>query len=93
MLRYEIQHDEVGPYFIYLDHFIIRPFKDTKLIAMDKVMVKFNERDDPFMTVLNVKHGIREWWFNLGFKDTAMTKDQVKGMRSLYEQKYLQLQR
>jgi hypothetical protein len=58
---------------------------------MDKVMVKFEDHNDPFLLVLNVKYGIQEWWFNTGFKNTIKTKDQLDGMRNLYETKYLQL--
>lgn len=92
MLRYEVKHDEIGPYIEYLDHFIVRPFKpDTQLIAMDKVMAKTEDKNEPFIFVLQVKTGIKEWWFNTGFITSNLSKDQVDWLRDRYRNQYLRL--
>lgn len=92
MIRYEIKHDNVGPYFVYLDHFIVRPFKpNTQLIAMDKVMVEAKDENDPFIFVLQVQTGIKEWWFNSGFKDSGINKEHVDWLRDRYRNQYLRL--
>lgn len=74
-----------------LDSFIVRPYGDTKVIAMDKVMAKVEENKEPFIYVLQVKHNIKEWWFNVGFKDSNVDKAGYEWLKDRYRNAYLQL--
>jgi len=90
-MREKILEDEIGLYINLYGAFTIRPMIKSNLFENEKVVIKIDEKTDPFIYVYKLKGNIKEWWVHCGFNNTADKAIQYELVKTLYIKQFLQL--